>query len=102
MIVVRLSRTGAKKQPFYHIVVCNKRSKRDGKYIEKLGYYNPVAKGKACSLKFNKDRFAYWLSHGAQVSNRVHTIYKHSNLLKDTESSADIVDPSSPTQEIIN
>lgn len=71
MVVIRLSRTGAKKSPFYHIIATDKRSKRDGRFIERLGYYNPVARGNDKKLVAQRDRLDYWLSNGAQMSDRV-------------------------------
>lgn len=71
MVVIRLARTGAKKKPFYHVVVADQRSPRDGKYIERVGYFNPVAKGLAVRLKLDKDLVNQWISKGAQPSPRV-------------------------------
>lgn len=71
MVVIRLARTGAKKKPFYHVVVADQRSPRDGKYIERVGYFNPVAKGLAVRLKLDKDLVNQWIGKGAQPSPRV-------------------------------
>ena len=71
MVVIRLSRGGSKKRPFYHVVVTNSRNARDGRYIERLGYYNPIAAGEEIQLQINKERVDYWLSKGAQPSERV-------------------------------
>ena len=76
MVVIRLSRGGAKKRPFYHIVVKDKRSARDGGYIERLGYFNPIAAGKEIELSLNYERASYWLSTGAQPSDRVKNLMK--------------------------
>ena len=76
MVVIRLSRGGAKKRPFYSIVVADRRNKRDGRFIEKVGYFNPRATGGEVKLHIETDRIDYWLSQGAQASDRV------SNLLK--------------------
>lgn len=76
MVVIRLSRGGAKKRPFYHIVVSDKRRSRDGRFIENLGYFNPIASGKDIPLKFDIERAAYWISKGAQPSDRVKTLIK--------------------------
>ncbi len=76
MVTIRLSRTGAKKRPFYHIVVTDSRSARDGRFIERLGYYNPVPGGVQAPLHIDDARFEYWLSQGAQTSERVTTLYK--------------------------
>lgn len=71
MVSIRLSRTGAKKRPFYRIVVIDSRKRRDGRYIEKLGFFNPVAQGAAPRLSFNLERMEHWVSVGAQASKRV-------------------------------
>ena len=71
MVVIRLARRGAKKKPFYHITAADKRSPRDGRYIERLGYYNPIASGQAIRLNVDLDRVDYWLSVGAQTSDKV-------------------------------
>lgn len=71
MVVIRLARTGSKKNPFYHVVVADRRYARDGKFIENVGYFNPVARGKATYLKLEKDRIEHWISNGAQPSERV-------------------------------
>ena len=71
MVVIRLARTGAKKKPFYHIVVANKRDKRDGRFIERLGYFDPVAEGESVWLKLDRELLAGWLAKGAQPSERV-------------------------------
>ncbi|MDX1901523.1 MAG: 30S ribosomal protein S16 [Gammaproteobacteria bacterium] len=76
MVVIRLSRGGAKKRPFYHIVVADKRCARDGRRIEVLGYYNPIAAGKEIRLRFDDERLQYWLSQGAQASDRVKYLIK--------------------------
>ncbi len=71
MVVIRLSRGGAKKRPFYHIVATDRRNRRDGRYLERLGYFNPIAKGQEVRLHVLQERVDYWLSHGAQISDRV-------------------------------
>ncbi len=71
MVRIRLSRGGATKRPFYHIVVTDGRSRRDGRYIERLGFFNPIAAGSEEKLKVDLDRTDYWLSKGAQASDRV-------------------------------
>jgi len=71
MVVIRLSRSGAKKRPFYHIVVSDKRRSRDGRFIEQLGYYNPIAAGKEVPLTLDLARAEEWISKGAQPSDRV-------------------------------
>lgn len=76
MVNIRLSRTGAKKKPFYHIVVTDSRNARDGHYIERLGFFNPMAKGGEERLRVALDRVDYWAGHGAQTSDRVGTLLK--------------------------
>ncbi len=71
MVVIRLSRGGAKKRPFYHIVVADRRNKRDGRHLERLGFFNPLAAGQEEAFRLDRERFDYWLSVGAQASERV-------------------------------
>ncbi len=74
MIVVRLARGGAKKHPFYHIVVTDSRRRRDSGYLERLGYFNPFAVKDEIPVLLNRDRFDYWISKGAKSSLRVSSI----------------------------
>lgn len=76
MVVIRLARAGSKKRPFYHIVATNKTSGRDGRFIERLGYFNPVARGKDTKLELKIDRVEHWQKNGAQLSERVKTLVK--------------------------
>lgn len=76
MVVIRLSRGGAKKRPFYHIVVSDKRRSRDGRFIERLGYFNPIASGKDVRLTLDIERVQHWLANGAQPSDRVKHLIK--------------------------
>lgn len=78
MVTIRLSRGGAKKRPFYHIVVTDSRNKRDGRFIERLGFFNPVARGAEETLRINNERVEYWLSQGAKASERVTQLLKQS------------------------
>lgn len=71
MVVIRLSRGGAKGRPFYNIVVADSRCRRDGRFIERIGFYNPVASGKEETLRVNSERLSYWQGNGAQVSDTV-------------------------------
>ncbi len=71
MVTIRLARGGAKKRPFYHVVVTDSRNRRDGRYIERLGFFNPVAAGEEVRLKIDTERAKYWVSQGAQPSDRV-------------------------------
>lgn len=76
MVVIRLSRAGAKKRPFYHIVVTDSRRRRDGNYIESIGYFNPVARGQEIRLHFEMDKLSHWQNVGAQLSDRVASLAK--------------------------
>jgi small subunit ribosomal protein S16 len=71
MVKIRLSRGGAKKHPFYHIVVTDSRQARDGRKIERVGFFNPVARGKEQRLRLDLERVDYWTGVGAEVSERV-------------------------------
>src|SRR5690242_18728515 len=77
MVKIRLSRAGAKKRPFYHLVATDSRKARDGRFIERLGYYNPKATGDEKQLVVDKTRIGYWQSKGAQVSDRVTFLLAH-------------------------
>lgn len=86
MVVIRLSRGGAKKRPFYHIVVADKQRSRDGRFIERLGFYNPIAKGKDISIELDLNRAEHWLKNGAQASDRVkHLIKVHQKATAQSE-----------------
>jgi small subunit ribosomal protein S16 len=78
MVSIRLSRTGAKKRPFYHIVVTDSRNARDGRYIERLGFYNPIAVGGEVGLNVDQARVDHWIAQGAQPSERVTALLKQS------------------------
>ncbi|PIE00509.1 MAG: 30S ribosomal protein S16 [Thiothrix nivea] len=71
MVVIRLARGGSKKRPFYNIVVTDKRKPRDSGYIERLGYFNPMARGQEVRLHLEQERIAHWQAKGAQPSERV-------------------------------
>lgn len=77
MVTIRLARAGAKKRPFYHIVAADSRSPRDGRYIERLGFFNPIASGREEKLKLEQERIDYWLSQGAQPTERVAGLIKN-------------------------
>ena len=79
MLTIRLSRTGAKKRPFFHITVADSRMPRDGRFIERVGYFNPIAKGKEIRLEVNKERVDYWLTQGAKVSDRGFSLFKEND-----------------------
>lgn len=85
MVKIRLARTGAKKRPFYHIVVADQRRFRDGRYIERLGFFNPVAIGGEQPLKLNIERIEHWQGQGAQLSERVLNLVKYYNKHGDVE-----------------
>ena len=76
MVTIRLARGGSKKRPFYHINVTDSRSARNGRYIERLGFFNPIARGQEERLRVEQDRVDYWVSQGAQISDRVKVLIK--------------------------
>ena len=76
MVTIRLARSGAKKRPFYHIVVADSRRARDGRYTERVGFFNPVAKGNEERLRLDGERISNWVSKGAQTSERVAQLMK--------------------------
>ncbi len=76
MVTIRLSRGGAKKRPFYHVVVTDSRSPRDGRFIERIGFFNPVAASNEEKLRLDTERLGYWLGQGAQTSERVAQLVK--------------------------
>lgn len=76
MVTIRLARGGAKKRPFYHVVVADKRAKRDGRHIERLGYFNPLAEDGDARLRLDMERLEYWLGQGAQMTDRVRSLLR--------------------------
>ncbi|MBE0468638.1 MAG: 30S ribosomal protein S16 [Methyloprofundus sp.] len=82
MVVIRLARGGQKNRPFYHVVVTDSRNSRDGRYIERLGFFNPLARGSEERLKLDQERIAHWQANGAQPSDRV------AKLIKDAKKAA--------------
>ena len=76
MVTIRLQRGGAKKRPFYQVVVADSRAKRDGKFIENIGFFNPTARGQEERLRIALDRVEYWQGKGAQLSDRVAKLVK--------------------------
>ncbi|APX91803.1 MULTISPECIES: 30S ribosomal protein S16 [Halomonadaceae] len=76
MVTIRLARGGAKKRPFYHLTVSDSRKSRDGRFIERVGFFNPVARGQEERLRVDLDRVTHWQSQGAQVSDRVAELLK--------------------------
>lgn len=78
MVVIRLARSGAKKRPFFNMVVTDSRNRRDGRFVERVGYYNPVAAGNEKSLVIDAERLAYWQGKGAQLSPTAARLVKQS------------------------
>ena len=78
MVTIRMARGGAKKRPFYQIVVTDSRNRRDGRFIERVGFFNPVARGNEERLRIDRERVDYWLSQGAKASDRVAALLKAS------------------------
>ncbi|PWK54438.1 30S ribosomal protein S16 [Pleionea mediterranea] len=76
MVTIRLARGGSKKRPFYHIVVADKRCKRDGRFIERIGFFNPVARGQEEKLRLDLERIEHWVAKGAQTTERVANLVK--------------------------
>ncbi len=81
MVSIRLARGGAKNRPFYHVVVTDNRNSRDGAYIERLGFFNPVARGNEERLQLDTERVAYWTKNGAQPTDRVAKLIKDAKKL---------------------
>ncbi|MEN1925568.1 30S ribosomal protein S16 [Luteimonas sp. MJ293] len=88
MVKIRLTRGGAKKRPFYHIIVTDSRSARDGRNIERLGYYNPVAAGAEQRVVLDTGRVEHWVGQGAQMSDKVRSLYKEAKKAPQTEQAA--------------
>ncbi|NLY57185.1 MAG: 30S ribosomal protein S16 [Gammaproteobacteria bacterium] len=82
MVTIRLARGGSKKRPFYHLTVADSRNARNGRFVERVGFFNPVAAGAETRLSVNEERVNYWLSQGAKPSERV------ASLLKEAQASA--------------
>jgi len=76
MVTIRLARGGAKKRPFYHFTVTDSRNARNGRFIERVGFFNPTARGQETRLQVDTDRVAYWQGQGAQLSERVRRLLK--------------------------
>ena len=76
MVKIRLTRGGAKTRPFYHIIVTDSRSARDGRNIERVGYFNPVAAGAEKRVELDAERIQYWIGQGAQMSDKVADLFK--------------------------
>jgi small subunit ribosomal protein S16 len=80
MVTIRLARSGSKKRPFYHLTVTDSRNARDGRFIERVGFFNPIARGQEERLRVDNDRIDYWVSKGAQVSDRVAKLVKDASV----------------------
>jgi len=76
MVTIRLSRGGSKKKPFYQVVVTDSRNRRDGRYIERVGFFNPMARGQQERVRLDMERVDHWIGNGAQLSDRVRSIVK--------------------------
>lgn len=76
MVTIRLARTGSKKRPYYHITVADERCSRDGKFIERVGFFNPIARGQEERLRIDLDRIDHWVGEGAQMTDRVKSLAK--------------------------
>jgi len=76
MVTIRLARGGSKKRPFYHMVVTDKRNARDGRFIERVGFFNPVARGQEERIRVDNERVDHWIGLGAQMSDRVRKLVK--------------------------
>ena len=76
MVTIRLARGGSKKRPFYHLTVTDSRKARNGRFIERVGFFNPVARGQEERLRVDNDRIEYWQGQGAQLSDRVSKLVK--------------------------
>ncbi|MGO1461206.1 MAG: 30S ribosomal protein S16 [Marinobacter sp.] len=76
MVTIRLARGGSKKRPFYHLTVTDSRKSRDGSFIERVGFFNPVAQGQEERLRVDRDRVNFWIGRGAQPSDRVTQLLK--------------------------
>lgn len=89
MVTIRLARSGAKKRPFYHVVVTDSRNARGGRFIERLGFFNPIASGQDVPLRLDLERVNHWIERGAQPSDRVAGLIKQaSKAAAGTESAA--------------
>ena len=89
MVTIRLARGGAKARPFFHIVVADNRSKRDGRHIERLGFFNPLAADNEEGFRLDRERYDYWVSVGALASERVKKLVKqHSGAIAENAEAA--------------
>ncbi|MFB6348149.1 30S ribosomal protein S16 [Moraxella marmotae] len=79
MVVIRLARGGSKKRPFYQVVVADKRAARDGRFIEKIGFFNPMARGQEVETRIDLEAYNAWVAKGAQPTERVASLVKALN-----------------------
>jgi small subunit ribosomal protein S16 len=93
MVSIRLSRRGAKRRPFYQIVVADGRLKRDGRYLERIGFFNPIATGREVRLRIDRARAEHWIERGAKPSDRV------AKLLKEADAQPRISEAAAPAPE---
>ena len=103
MVVIRLARGGAKKRPFYNLVVADSRDRRDGRFIERVGFYNPVAAAHEEGLRIAQDRVAHWTERGAQMSDTVAMLVKRAQAAVPAAAPADgqaaaTAQPAAPAQ----
>lgn len=98
MVVIRLSRGGTNKRPFYHVVVADRRFASGGRYLERVGFYNPIASGADTYMRLDKERLQYWVSQGAQATDRVKDLIKEYNSFGEI-SGADYTLKSAPKNE---
>ncbi len=99
MVTIRLARRGANKTPFYHVTVAEKSAARDGRFIERIGYFNPIAKGRADRLNIDLERVDYWVGVGAKLSERVRTLVREQRN-KDLSEASRIEDKEDKVAEI--
>jgi small subunit ribosomal protein S16 len=76
MVIIRLSRSGSKKKPYFNVVVQDSRKRRDGRFIERIGFYNPMAQSGSETIRLDQERIAYWKDNGAQISETMSRIIK--------------------------
>ncbi|MDO5685988.1 MAG: 30S ribosomal protein S16 [Neisseria sp.] len=80
MVVIRLSRGGSKKRPFFNVVVADSRNRRDGRFIERIGFHNPIANEKQERIRINSERLNHWVAQGAQMSETVAKLVKEAGV----------------------
>lgn len=76
MVVIRLARGGSKKRPFYHVTVADHRNSRNGRFIERVGFFNPIARGQEVRLRLDREKIEAWVAKGAQMSPRVRDLLR--------------------------